>query len=61
MNDKDFIETIAREWIRLGGDSEGVAYNWVRLQRRVNELERDWDSVVKNELEDNMELWERLK
>lgn len=39
MNDSEFINAIAREWLRLGGDSEGVAWSWKRLQEAVQGLE----------------------
>ena len=41
MNDKDFILAIAKEWIRLGGDAEGVAWNWRHLQECIQELEEE--------------------
>ena len=39
MNDSDFIQEIARKWVELGGDSEGVKYGWKRLQEAVIEIE----------------------
>lgn len=39
MNDKDFLQEIARKWVELGGDSEGVKYGWKRLQEAVIEIE----------------------
>jgi len=39
MNDSDFIQEIARKWVELGGDSEGVAYGWKRLQEAVINIE----------------------
>jgi hypothetical protein len=45
MNDSDFIEEIARKWIELGGDSEGVAWNWKRLQEAVINIEYAQQSV----------------
>lgn len=39
MNDSDFIQEIARKWVELGGDSEGVKYGWKRLQEAVIDIE----------------------
>ena len=39
MNDSNFIEEIARKWVELGGDSEGVAWSWKRLQEAVINIE----------------------
>ncbi len=45
MNDSNFIEEIARKWVELGGDSEGVAYGWKRLQEAVINIEYAQQSV----------------
>jgi len=45
MNDSDFIEEIARKWVELGGDSEGVVYGWKRLQEAVINIEYAQQSV----------------
>ena len=45
MNDSDFIQEIARKWVELGGDSEGVKYGWKRLQEAVIEIEYAQQSV----------------
>lgn len=45
MNDNDFIEEIARKWVELGGDSEGVKYGWKRLQEAVINIEYAQQSV----------------
>ena len=39
MNDSDFIEEIARKWVELGGDSDGVVFSWKRLQEAVINIE----------------------
>ena len=39
MNDNDFIKAMAQKWVELGGDSEGVAWSWKRLQEAVIEIE----------------------
>ena len=41
MNDEEFIDEIAKKWIELGGDGEGVAWCWKRLQERILELEQE--------------------
>ena len=45
MNDSNFIEEIARKWVELGGDSEGVAWSWKRLQEAVINIEYAQQSV----------------
>lgn len=45
MNDSDFIQEIARKWVELGGDSEGVKYSWKRLQEAVINIEHAQQSV----------------
>ena len=35
----DLIDEVAKLWIELGGDSEGVAWSWRRLKERVEQLE----------------------
>lgn len=45
MNDSDFIQEIARKWVELGGDSEGVAWSWKRLQEAVIDIEYAQQSV----------------
>lgn len=50
MNDNDFIQAIAREWVRLGGDSDGVAWTWLRLKEAVKAIEQS-SQVCITELE----------
>lgn len=45
MNDRDFIQEIARKWVELGGDSDGVAWSWKRLQEAVIDIEYAQQSV----------------
>lgn len=45
MNDSDFIQEIACKRVELGGDSEGVVYNWKRLQEAVIDIEYAQQSV----------------
>jgi hypothetical protein len=49
MNDSNFIEEIARKWVELGGDSEGVAWSWKRLQEAVINIEYAQQSVQADE------------
>ena len=50
MKDSDFIPKIAKLWIELGGDAEGVAWTWKKLQAEVdrqqnNSEEEDDESI----------------
>jgi len=38
MADTELIDRIAKLWIELGGDAEGVEYCWRDLRDRVREL-----------------------
>ena len=49
MNDSEFIKAIAQKWVELGGDSEGVAWSWKRLQEAVAEIEKPAQPEVTNE------------
>lgn len=41
MNDEEFLKEIAKLWIELGGDSEGVRWMWVKLQQFVEAMESE--------------------
>jgi len=54
MTDNDFIDAIAREWLRLGGDAEGVYWSWGKLVHRIRELESEsatWESPGRGVIE----------
>jgi hypothetical protein len=38
MNDPELIEKVAKLWIDLGGDAEGVEWCWHDLRDKVEEL-----------------------
>ena len=38
MNDMEFIDRIAKLWVELEGDGDGVEYCWRDLRDRVDEL-----------------------
>jgi hypothetical protein len=44
MNDKEFIEKIAKLWIELGGDAEGLCWSWRELYK---EIERQLEKIRK--------------
>jgi len=39
MGDDDFLMQIAKLWLELGGDSEGVLWSWKELHNVVKSLE----------------------
>ena len=39
MTDDKFLEEIAKLWIELGGDAEGVTWCWEQLREKIEELE----------------------
>ena len=39
MSDDELIDRVARMWIACGGDADGVAWCWRRLQERVAQLQ----------------------
>lgn len=41
MEDKEFINQIAKKWLELGGDSAGVSWTWTQLRDRIVEIEQD--------------------
>lgn len=38
MNDEDFLERVAKYWISLGGDSDGLRFFCIDLLIRIDEL-----------------------
>ena len=38
MNDTELIDRVARLWVELGGDGDGIEYLWRDLRDRVDEL-----------------------
>lgn len=38
MNDEDFVEKVAKYWISLGGDSDGLRFCYSDLLMRIDEL-----------------------
>jgi hypothetical protein len=43
--DDKVIEEIARRWIELGGDAEGILWNWEKIRDKVEELEKKDDEA----------------
>lgn len=39
MNDDEFLTKIAKVWIELRGDSEGIAWRWRKPQAKVEHFE----------------------
>lgn len=39
MTDAELIDRVARLWIELGGDSEGVEWCWRKLHDRIKDIE----------------------
>lgn len=39
MSDRSLINEVAKLWVELGGDSEGVAWSWRLLKERVAQIE----------------------
>jgi len=51
MSDKILIEEIAKKWIELGGDSEGVLWAWSDLYcevKRQESCDLSWNSRCKD-------------
>lgn len=38
MYEAGIIEYIAREWIRYGGDVDGITWSWMKIRDRVDEI-----------------------
>lgn len=38
MSDKELIARVARLWVDLGGDGEGVEWCWRDLRDKVNQI-----------------------
>ena len=45
MSDQELIDAVARLWIDGGGDDEGIAWCWGKIQDRVRELTQPTRSV----------------
>lgn len=44
MSDEQLINEMADLWIANGGDAEGIAFNWQRIQQAVQDkMEEDND------------------
>lgn len=41
MSDKEVIEQVARLWLALGGDAEGLEWTWRQLRDKIKELENE--------------------
>jgi hypothetical protein len=37
-SDEEIIDKVARLWVELGGDAEGIAWTWQKIKKRVDEI-----------------------
>ena len=41
MSEEELLDRIARIWIDSGGDAEGIAWCWRRIQTRIAQLQSE--------------------